>query len=150
MSNILKISEAASLATHSMVFLAANPEKPHSTREMANLLLASEAHLSKVLQRLSRHGLVQSVRGPRGGFRLAKPGGQVRLLEVYEAIEGKVVEIHCLLSSKVCNGGGCVFGGFLESASRQFRDYLAHTTLSDIAYLCRRQENHAEKDHQDR
>ena len=127
MSNILKISEAASLATHSMVFLAANPEKTHSTREM-----------------------VHSVRGPRGGFRLARPSEQIHLLEVYEAIEGRVVEIQCLLSSKVCNGGGCIFGGFLESASRQFRDYLANTTLSDIAHLCRRQENHAEKNHQDR
>ncbi len=149
MSNILKISEAASLATHSMVFLAANPEKTHSTREIADALLASEAHLSKVLQRLSRSELVHSVRGPRGGFRLVKPGDQIRLLEVYEAIEGKVAEIHCLLNSKVCNGGGCVFGGFLESTSRRFREYLADTTLSDLAHLCRRQENHAEKDHQD-
>ena len=145
MSNILKISEAASLATHSMVFLAANPEKTHSTREMADALLASEAHLSKVFQRFARHGLVHSVRGPRGGFRLARPGEQIHLLEVYEAIEGRVVEIQCLLSSKVCNGGGCIFGGFLESASRQFRDYLANTTLSDIAHLCRRQENHQDR-----
>jgi Rrf2 family protein len=150
MSNILKISEAASLATHSMVFLAANPEKPHSTREIADALLASEAHLSKVFQRLSRHGLVHSVRGPRGGFELAKPGDQIRLLEVYEAIEGRVVEIQCLLNAKVCNGSGCVFGSFLKSASREFRHYLESTTLSDLAHLCRRQENHAEEDHQDR
>jgi DNA-binding IscR family transcriptional regulator len=64
MSNILKISEAASLALHTTVILAANPNRLVSTKKLASQLHASEAHLSKVLQRLEKADIVNSTRGP--------------------------------------------------------------------------------------
>ena len=57
MPNVLKVSEAASLALHTTVLLAANSGELLSTREIASTLKMSAAHLSKVLQRLARHGL---------------------------------------------------------------------------------------------
>lgn len=143
MSSVLKISEAASLAMHAAALLAANPERPYSTREMAEMLLVSEAHLSKVLQQMARAGLVRSARGPGGGFRLGRPSSRIRLLEIYELIEGRLTRTDCLLATKACSGGGCIFGGFLESVNRQFRDYLAKTPLSKLAHLLSREEVHA-------
>lgn len=143
MAGVLNISEATSLAVHAMAFLAGNNEKPWSTREISETLGVSEAHLSKVLQRLTKAGLLQSVRGPRGGFRLAKPAGRIPLLRVYETIEGRLIQQDCLLGAKVCSGNGCVFGGFVDSVSRQFRNYLSNTNLSELAHLCRRNGSHA-------
>ena len=63
---MIKISEASSLAIHAMVFLAAKPGEKLSTSYIASEIKVSEAHLSKVLQRLNKVGLVVSSRGPSG------------------------------------------------------------------------------------
>jgi len=89
MPGVLRISEAASLGMHAMVLLASDRGRVLSAHEVAARLNASEAHLSKVMQRLGRAGLVQSVRGPRGGFSLARSPDAVTLLEVYEAALGE-------------------------------------------------------------
>jgi len=133
MSNILKISEAASLAMHAAVLLADGSGAQKSTREIADLLRASEAHLSKVLQRLTKAGIVRSTRGPRGGFVLAKPAGDLTLLDVYESMEGSFEPAVCIFDAPVCNGGPCIFGGLLETVNRRFRDSLSGTALSDLA-----------------
>ncbi len=67
MPGILNISEATSLAIHAMIYIEANSNRKVSTKEIAVEFDASEAHLSKVLQRLVRSGYVKSVRGPKQG-----------------------------------------------------------------------------------
>ena len=128
MSNILRISDAASLAMHSMVFLAANPDRFIPTREIASKFHISEAHLSKVLQRLARVGLVKSTRGPKGGFMLGKPAGDIVLLDVYESIEGPFAPSKCLLGAPICGGDNCILGGLLETVNKQIKEYLADFT----------------------
>ena len=64
MRNLLKISDAAVLGIHALGTLT-GAEEPVSASRMAAALGVSEAHLSKVLQRLVRAGLVSSSRGPR-------------------------------------------------------------------------------------
>ncbi|MBW2147405.1 MAG: Rrf2 family transcriptional regulator [Deltaproteobacteria bacterium] len=130
MSGVLKISEAASLALHAVVHLAANHCRLVSTGEMASMLQVSEAHLSKVLQRLAKQGLVRSIRGPKGGFMLSKTGERVTLLDVYESIDGPLEPSNCLLKTPICGGKKCVLGGLLDTVHRQVREYLAGTKLS--------------------
>ena len=135
MSNMLKISEAASLALHSTVLLAANPDELISTREIAAILHVSEAHLSKVLQRLTRAGIVRAIRGPKGGFRLAKSAHETTLLDVYESIEGTFTPSKCLFESPICEGDSCILGGLLETVDRQVREYLTRTKLDDLTSI---------------
>jgi Rrf2 family protein len=132
MTGALKISEAASLALHAMAVLAGGEKRPLSTREMARSLRASENHLAKVLQSLARAGLLESMRGPKGGFRLARRKSDVTLLMVYEAVEGPLRPPGCLLGQPACLGD-CVLGGLVHKVSTQVRDYLAQTTLGDLA-----------------
>ncbi|CAO0824412.1 hypothetical protein DFAR_630051 [Desulfarculales bacterium] len=68
-----------------MVLLATNPEKTMSNRDIAALLKVSKAFLAKVLQRLGRAGLVNSQRGPKGGFSLKRDSQDISLLAVYES-----------------------------------------------------------------
>lgn len=133
MSNLLKISEAASMGLHAMVLLAVDPERLLNTKEAASLLDVSEAHLAKVLQRLARAGLVDSVRGPKGGFLLARQPSTITLLEVYEAIEGPIIARNCLFNTQLCDGEHCIFGNLLESVDSQVKEYLGRTKLSEVA-----------------
>jgi len=132
MSSVWKISDAATLALHMMVFLAANPGKRCSARDMASLHRISEAHLSKVLQRLVKAGLVNSLRGPKGGFELDRPANEIALLEVYEAIDGRLAPATCLLGTPICNGQGCIMGDVIEKVNNETREYLIGTTLSEV------------------
>ena len=96
MKNIIQISEAASLALHGMGLLAYNGRRM-SIHEISDIIGASEAHLSKVFQRLVREDMVRSVRGPGGGFELTRLPENITLLEIYSAIEGTPSTDTCLL-----------------------------------------------------
>ncbi len=133
MENVLNISEAASLALHTMVLLAANRNGLLSAGRIAAALDVSEAHLAKVLQRLARGGLVSSARGPKGGFALARGADQITLLEVYELIEGPLPSSRCLLGRPICGGKRCILGRLLVSVSQQVREALAAARLSKLA-----------------
>ena len=132
MANLLKISEAASLALHTMVYLAANNGRLVTTHEIGDALRVSEAHLAKVLQRLVKVGLVDSTRGPRGGFCLAKSGADISLLEVYETIEGPLTPTNCLLGTPICSGEKCILGGLLEDVNKRVKEYFAQTRLHEL------------------
>ena len=132
MNNILKISEAASLAMHACAYLAAHNGKRASTKEIADILHASEHHLAKVMQRLAKAGIVNPARGPKGGFILAKPPEQITLLEIYETIEGDFLASNCLLPSRICKGDRCILGGLLKTLNREAKNYLKNTKLSNV------------------
>jgi Rrf2 family protein len=131
MANMLKISEAASLALHTMALLASSQGTKRATWEIAKTLRVSEAHLAKVLQRLGRAGLVKSQRGPGGGFSLGREPESITLLDVYEATEGPLDPPTCLLGRPACNGS-CILGGLLDQVGKEIRDYFAQTRLSDL------------------
>lgn len=147
MATMLRISEAASLGIHAMVVIARDPDTVHSTRSVAEALGVSEAHLAKVMQRLTHSGLVNSVRGPKGGFALARPASEVTLLNIYEAIEGPFAPSGCLLKKPVCRGADCILGKLLVNVNREMQSYLSNTKVSDV---CQGQESTHEATAQDR
>ena len=117
MSGILKISEAAVLGLHAMVFIAKNHDKMATTKEIAGFHNASLAHLSKVMQRLVRAGMVKSVRGPKGGFKLGENGEKITLLQIYELFEGPIDMNNCLFDISVCGRKNCVFGNLIKEVN---------------------------------
>jgi Rrf2 family protein len=131
----IAISEAATLAIHALAYKAnQNETKPISTGKVAESFGFSEAHLSKVFQRLNKSGFLRSVRGPRGGFILAKDPKDITLLDIYEAIDGPISRHGpCLLHKKECEFGDCVFGDLLESIPEQIESHFSSTTLADLA-----------------
>jgi Rrf2 family protein len=117
-----------------MALLASQNRRNLSAREMASALKVSVHHLSKVMQRLARAGLVDSVRGPHGGFKLARRASAITLLQIYEAIEGALpTKQECLLHKPACSGK-CILGGLMSKMSGEVRDYLARTTLEGLGW----------------
>lgn len=133
MPKLVRFPEAASLGIHAAVILAGRHNGLVSARDIAKRLDASAAHVAKVMQRLVHAGLVASTRGPKGGFTLARPAGDVSLLAVYEAIEGAVEPARCVFGTPVCGRKTCVFRGVTEELDARFRAYLANAVLSDLA-----------------
>jgi Rrf2 family protein len=98
---------------------------------MAQTLGVSEAHLAKVLNRLTRAGLLRSMRGPSGGFSLARPPGEILLLEVYEATEGPLQAPTCLWDTPKCARESCPLGELMHDLNTRLRDFLATTSLAN-------------------
>lgn len=130
MSGVLKMSEAAVLAFHAMIYIAVRETGFVTNAEIASALHASEAHLAKVLQRLVKAGLVKSIRGPRGGFILGKDSGAITLRDIYELFEGSLERDVCLLDAQVC-GNNCIFGDLLINVNDRVREYMTNTRLKD-------------------
>ena len=149
MANVWRISEAASMALHTIVFLAAHDERRHSTKEIAALHEISEAHLSKVLQRLAKVGLVNSMRGPKGGFSIGRPAAEIKLLEIYESIDGPLTDTTCLLGKPVCTGGQCIMCDVVEKVNRETQVYLSGTSVADVVDAYGSEDDNGQKDSQD-
>ncbi len=93
----------------------------------------SAAHLSKVMQRLTKVGLLRATRGPGGGFLLSRPPAQIKLLEVYEAVEGPLEPQDCVFSLADCDGKGCILGDVLHQANQRLYRYLATSNLRKVS-----------------
>jgi len=138
MNDAVSFSEAASLAIHATAILAAAGDDPLTTGRMAEILGASEAHLAKVLGRLSKAGLVAATRGPHGGFRLSAKASEVTLRDVYEAIEGKMEIQHCLVGLPLCDKSRCALGELFEKVSTEIVEGLAAITLHEFRLVDKR------------
>lgn len=121
MGTIIKISEAAVIAVHAVYFLAKADGNPSSTRHIASELGISYNHLTKVMQRLTRAGLLLPGRGPKGGFLLSKKARAGKLRDVFEAIEGKMSLNSCLMKTKICGKAGCLLGNLIQDTNSKFR-----------------------------
>ena len=126
---ILKVSEAASIAIHSMIILAQRTDERLSLTNIAEILKVSANHLSKVMQRLNKAGLIDSTKGCNGGFKLTKSPEEINFLEIYEIFDGKFTDNHCLLSHDECNNP-CIFGNLVESVNSKVKENFEKTYLS--------------------
>jgi Rrf2 family protein len=132
--DVFRVSEAASLGLHAMVYLAGHPGEKTTTALIAAKLRVSAHHLAKVMQRLVRAGLIASQRGAGGGFRLADQPRGITLLAIYEAVEGPLRPRACLLGAKpICPPGKCIFGSLNTAVHKQVKDHLRKTTLASVS-----------------
>jgi Rrf2 family protein len=130
---ILKISDAANLALHAVAHIGrAESDENQSVGKIAKELRVSEAHLSKVMQRLMKAGLATSRPGPGGGFLLGRKAERITLLEILEAVDGPMVDCRCLLGRKKCPFGGCAMDALVTHVNHQVRSFMASRRLTDM------------------
>jgi len=129
MGNIVNLSEAATIALHSIVMIARS-DSPLNVPALVENTSSSKHHVSKVLQRLVKVGFITSNRGPYGGFVLNIDPEEVTLLDIYEAIEGKINIPHCPAYHDVCPFGNCIIDNVTQNMTKVFHDYLNSKTLS--------------------
>lgn len=131
MAKIVSLSEAASIALHAMILMARHKDEYVNVDQIAEATSSSRHHIAKVMQRLAKEGYVGSLRGPTGGFYLLRKPEEVTLLEIYEAIEGKITESKCPMEKPVCNFGQCFLNNIVYDLSQSFKNYMRQHTLQD-------------------
>jgi len=130
-SRLVNISEAASLAIHSMALIASSNERLNAKR-ISEILHVSQNHLAKILQVLAKNEYLVSNRGPGGGFTFKKNADQISMLEIYQLIEGSIDCQFCGITENQCPFITCIFGGKPDKLTHEFVEYLTNTKISDL------------------
>ncbi len=99
------LSYTCKVAIKAVIYLSAKSAKNEksSMRHIAENINASEHTLGKILQTLARHRLINSVKGPSGGFYLTENQQKQPVLHIIETIEGKEVFKECGLGLTRCS-----------------------------------------------
>ncbi|NOZ45700.1 MAG: Rrf2 family transcriptional regulator [Chlorobi bacterium] len=130
MSNIVNLSEASSIAIHSMVLIAKS-DKLLNVIKISELTSTSKHHVAKILQRLVKEDFLISHRGPSGGFALKANPNELNFLQIYESIEGKITIPECHMNKPVCPFDKCIMNNVVKNMTIRFRDYLESQYLSE-------------------
>jgi len=130
MSSVIALSEAAAIGLHSMALIALS-KKVVNVTEIAKKIGSSRHHTAKIMQRLSKRGFLESTRGPSGGFCLKKKPEEISLLDIYEAVEGKITAHSCLASKEKCPFGACLLGDLASKMTAEIWNHLSSKKLSD-------------------
>ena len=131
----MQLTRAADYAVRVMIHLAGLPSGTRASRAaLAEAAECPEQFLSKVLQSLTRAGLVISHRGNTGGFELPEVHRQSSILQVVEAIEGPMRLNVCLTANAACNRQGwCPAHPVWVQAQRAMADVLANACIGDLS-----------------
>jgi len=107
--------------------------KPVPTSVIAKEEDVSYQLTCKLMQKLQKAKLVKSTMGPRGGFQLRKQASAISLLEIIEAIQGRITVNQCLSGRDTCSRQRkCSVTTTLAGLQEQMNEYLGDVTLADF------------------
>ncbi len=128
----MAISQSAEYALRAVVWLAANPGGPQSTRQIARGTRVPAGYLSKVLQGLARAGLVESSPGRTGGFVLTREPAETSVLEVVNAVEPVRRIRECPLGLEAHGQRLCPLHARLDQVAEWTERTFAQTTIGRL------------------
>ena len=131
MSSFLSFSSAASIAIHGIVMISRS-NAPLNVNEISDAMGCSSHHVAKVMQMMAKLGFISSRRGVNGGFVVSKELSTISLLDIYEAIEGKLDDSSCIAPSKTCPFGSCLLCGVKKDMNEHLANILRSRTLDTL------------------
>lgn len=131
---MLTISRETDYAARVILHLALqSPDCRVTAQQIAGQRLIPRALVRRVVTRLAAAGLVNTVRGSDGGITLARPPGEINLLEVVEALEGPLALNTCTVEPETCPlMPACTVHDAWVSARQVLRDHLRHITFDKL------------------
>lgn len=127
------VSTKAQYGMRALVEVAMWGDEPMSLKTIAQRQLISHQYLEQIFAELRRAGIVDSVRGARGGYKLARPLEQIDALEVVELLEGSVAPVRCIDDASNCvRTGHCSTESLWRRVDSAVREVLRGTTLADL------------------
>ncbi len=139
----MRMSDGVEWGVHVCVLLAALPDDSAlPAAKLAEYHGVPAAYLAKHLQALASAGVLRTVKGARGGYRLARPASEITVLEVVEAIDGEESAFRC---SEIRRRGpmampareytkACGIHSAFNRADQAWRAELASTTITDLFF----------------
>lgn len=129
MAKIVNLTEAASIGLHAVILIAKSNDLMNVIK-IAEATSSSKHHVAKVMQRLTKENFLTSQRGPSGGFVLKKKPEEITLLQIYEAIEGKIEVPSCPMDKMVCPFDKCIMNNVTNKMTVDFKEYLESQKVS--------------------
>ena len=134
----MKLSTKGRYAVMAMADLAKyNVKKPTSLAEISLRQGISLSYLEQLFLKLRKNNLVQSARGPAGGYVLSKPPGEIKLLSIINAVDEKIKTVKCRKESKKgCNGKSikCITHNLWDDLENHINKFFEENTLNDILF----------------
>ncbi len=131
----MKLSTKGRYAVMAMADLAGASEgRPVPLADIASRQQISLSYLEQLFARLRRAGVVASVRGPGGGYRLARSAADTRISDIILAVDEPVDVTRCQHGLSGCMEGGkrCITHDLWDELSRHIQLFLSSVTLEDI------------------
>ena len=134
----MKLTSKGRYAVMAMADLAKiNVKEPTSLAEISLRQGISIAYLEQLFLKLRKNNLVQSVRGPLGGYLLSKNPEEIKLLSIIKAVDEKVKTVKCKKESKKgCNGKSvkCITHNLWDDLEVHINKFFEDNTLNDILF----------------
>ena len=114
-----------------------NVKEPTSLMEISFRQGISISYLEQLFLKLRKNKLVQSARGPSGGYVLSKPPGEIKLLSIISAVDEKIKTVKCRKESKKgCNGKSikCITHNLWDDLETHINKFFEDNTLNDILF----------------
>lgn len=111
--------------------------RPVALADIAQRQEISLSYLEQLFSRLRKSGIVNSARGPGGGYMLANPMEETRIADIILAVDEPIRTTRCELGSpKGCTGhsGRCITHDLWEELGRQIHIYLSSVSLADVVH----------------
>jgi Rrf2 family protein len=127
-------STATKYAIRAVCYLAhLGPGARAQAREISEELSIPQAFLSKILQELSKKGILSSAKGPSGGFQLNCSPTETSLYSLVQAVEGPLPEGECLLGLSLCSDETkCPIHDTWREICDSFRERMMAISLMDV------------------
>lgn len=115
----------------------------------------SLSYLEQLFSRLRKHGLVQSVRGPGGGYKLGKCSAEIAVADVISAVDESVDATKCMGQGNCQSGHQCLTHTLWSDLSNRIEEFLQSITLAelveqrDVKSVSQRQDNAHRQGHVD-
>lgn len=131
---MLRISKLTDYATVIMANLAEHPGQRCPASQVSEETRLETPTVSKVLKTLARAGLIESVRGVHGGYRLTAAPQQISVAAIIRAMEGPIALTECGLDAGVCSREhDCSLRGNWQRIGETVEQALESLTLADLA-----------------
>jgi Rrf2 family transcriptional regulator, iron-sulfur cluster assembly transcription factor len=131
----LIFSRQCEYALQAVSYLALKPAgEMTSIKELTKRLDIPYHFLGKILQDLSRKGLLTSMKGPTGGFALGMPSDEITLLHIVEAVDGVDFSKQCIMGFPECSGKNpCAIHEKWAGLRDSFHQMLVGKNIAEIA-----------------
>lgn len=130
----MKLSTRVTYGIRAILELAlVSGDRPLRSKDLADRQEIPIKYLEQLMSILKSAGLVKSIRGPKGGYKLSRSASQIRLDEVFCALEGPVEMVECLGDESVCERyGDCVVREFWSDVENAVVGALESYMLQDL------------------
>jgi len=130
----MKLSTKGRYAVTAMMDLALHDlDGPVTLADISQCQGISLSYLEQLFARLRRHGLVSGVRGPGGGYRLARQASEITVADIIQAVDENVDATRCQGREDCQQGERCLTHDLWRELSCQIHDFLAGISLSELA-----------------